>query len=399
MLQNYTMNTTTERTNIMIERKASFRRNMFSAKFATSNIIKYIYVMENILKKRFGVTRPVSMQLILVGDTTPLEERNIKVFLQTPSGSHLPVYPSLIEGDTIQWSWNERLQPRLGKYSIMIVQEDAGVTTSIVDYRDFCELVPFDDNFSVEAETIEISEMKMLSVGIRGMDAYEQWLANGHEGTKDEYEAWLRKPAQDVADYCMQLIEKLEAAEEERVSDEQARCAAETERKESEEGRTASEELRQASEQERLDAEQERVTNEQERFGAEANRINEEEERILNENVRKVDETERNLSENERKKNEDSRIQAEQKRQTLFETNEITRNKGENERESNEKKRKNNETTRAVNENVRVESEKARQRNEEERTKTFDKLNLDIANTLSEARTLIEEMKHIMGSV
>lgn len=160
---------------------------------------------------------------------------------------------------------------------------------------------------------------------------------------------------------------RINQAENTRVSNENTRKAAENERINNENARKAAESTRQS--------------NENTRVSNENNRINAENTRSNNENTRQHNESGRSNAENTRVNNENARNQAES-----------TRNNNENARKAAETSRANAENTRSNNENTRISNEEARKSNESNRTTKFNQLD-------KQAQDLISDMKQIVGNI
>ena len=85
------------------------------------------------------------------------------------------------------------------------------------------EIVDMSEKADVSSEYVSTSD---IAVGLQGKNAYEVWLET-HEGTIDDYEAWLKQPASDAAASVQSVEQAVEGAEALRVTSEQGRETAE----------------------------------------------------------------------------------------------------------------------------------------------------------------------------
>ncbi len=153
------------------------------------------------------------------------------------------------------------------------------------------------------------------------------------------------------------------ANESARISAEDTRANNETARVSNEKTRDSNEATRSASETSRISNETTRATAEAKRVSAETDRNNAETTRVSNEEIRVSNEAARSTDETARASNEDARISAESKRVAA----ETDRTMAETTRVSNETTRVSNETTRTATENIRISNEKMRGTNEDAR--------------------------------
>lgn len=161
--------------------------------------------------------------------------------------------------------------------------------------------------------TGDITSTSEAAFGFQGLSAYEVWLKDNPDKTKEDYYAWLQKPATDAVSLIEDKIETLDTAIQQ------------------EEQRELAEGVRLSNEQSRVEAEALRVTTEALRATAEASRVSAETSRATAEAVRVQAENERETAETTRVSNENNRVTAEQARVNA----EIVREQQEQARQAN----------------------------------------------------------------
>ncbi len=97
---------------------------------------------------------------------------------------------------------SEQLNP--GEYWFALYQNYATANQSLVSVCDHFELVA-DSHCSDSAEATIGGDSSCncgpaLELGVQGDSAYEVWLKNGHEGSEEDYLAWLQQPADEAAE-------------------------------------------------------------------------------------------------------------------------------------------------------------------------------------------------------
>jgi len=144
-----------------------------------------------ILKRRIGVGRSVNLSIITTGSTREFNADNVTIVLVLPGGGKRAVEASSVTPTSVEFWFGKDLQKRLGRYSAIVYIDRGEQSQQIVDFREFVELVPFSHQESVESQTINV-EGQLITLGIRGMSAYEVWLTAGHSGTPEDFLDWLR---------------------------------------------------------------------------------------------------------------------------------------------------------------------------------------------------------------
>ena len=89
-------------------------------------------------------------------------------------------------------------------------------------------------------------------IGFFGLSAYEVWLKDNPESTKEDYYNWLRQPATDAVSLIDDKIEHLDEVIDSSTANEAERVTAESTRKTAETSRISAEAERKANEVERL---------------------------------------------------------------------------------------------------------------------------------------------------
>lgn len=147
------------------------------------------------------------------------------------------------------------VQRYLGEYTFTLWENYGKAGQTAVDSCGGIELVPTTcmegGDSGPDTEPVEL-ETASLELGVSGASAYETWLAEGHEGTEEDFLAWLRQPATDAADNALDAAKtatdaasKAESATEEMEQLYDVALAAESERQKAEQDREQAESERQ----------------------------------------------------------------------------------------------------------------------------------------------------------
>ena len=203
-------------------------------------------------------------------------------------------------------------------------------------------------------DTGDITSTSEAAFGFQGLSAYEVWLKDNPGKTKEDYFAYLQKPATDA-------IASIQAVEQTVSDNEALRIISETSRKDAEDLR--------------LSAEVIRIENETERVSKESVRVENETERVSKESIRNENEVTRVSNENTRNENEAARVE-----------NETLRIAAETLRLEAELLRKSGETGRVNAEGLRVTAETGRVNAETERVTNINNL-FENVNELTELET------------
>lgn len=228
----------------------------------------------------------------------------------------------VIEGNLVKIDFTPRFCKNTGVYNIELNYTKpsesflSGERRTAVDLN-VIEIVGTSACADATDETSSVSE---AAFGFQGLSAYEVWLKDNPDKTKEDYFNWLQKPATDAVSLIDDKIEHLDEIIDSSTENEAERVTAEI-------GRQTAEGLRGLAEADRETAEGLRVLAETARINAEGDatkgRVKAENERVTAETSRKtaeglrVDaELLRQSSESERNENEGLRVQAESLRAT-----------------------------------------------------------------------------------
>ena len=334
-------------------------------------------------KVRIGNDINVRWEVKTDGQAVSLEGKALKLYVRSAYRKE-EITTFVVEGCVISFTYPASMQRMTGARAVIL--EDA---TEEAPRRTVCADQAFtlvahsceESDDDVEFEDFMVSLQSNVLIGKPGLSAYEVWLSEGNTGTLEDWYAFLRQPATDIAADVTEAEAARVEAEKKREEAETARQDNEAARQEAEEGRAEADLKRNDAEQERADAEQRRDANETSREAAEqmrksdeADRIRDEKEREKAETSRKAAEELRETAENqrydaeqERRQHEDAREDSEGKRdtaETLRKQAETGRDNAEQERTASEQTRKDSEASRVAAEKERTASEQTRKENE-----------------------------------
>lgn len=212
--------------------------------------------------KRIGKDLKIRWPILTNGNAVPLDGRDLKLILRTPTSNELPM--AFVSSENVaEFTFRGVEQTRVGRYSLTMWENYGKDGQTVVDYCDAFTLVARSceesdevlSGASLDVETVEL-EAGTLEIGVPGMSAYELYIRHNPDSQLTE-EEYAESPVQ-AAGAALAAIEQLEETE---VSVKQA----EQIREQSEQGREASEQARATAEQSRVTAEQQRVLAEQTR--------------------------------------------------------------------------------------------------------------------------------------
>lgn len=331
-------------------------------------------------KVRIGNDINVRWEVKTYGQAVSLEGKTLKLYVRSAYRKE-EITTFTVEGCVVSFTYPASMQRMTGARAVILEDATEGAPRRTVCADQAFTLVAHsceESDDDVEFEDFLVSLQSNVLIGKPGLSAYEVWLSDGNTGTLEDWYAFLRKPATDIA-------ADVTAAEDERK-------AAETARQEAEEGRIASEQERTTAETARVAAEEQRAatfaelsenvdaavskantaasaantatekTNAEEGKRAEAENL-----RVEAEAARKREEGIRQEAETERIRKETAREAAESARQTA----ENEREAAEQERKANETERKTAETQRKNAEETRIAAETSRVSAEEQREATL----------------------------
>lgn len=156
-----------------------------------------------------GVTRTLRLR-IFNPDGTPLDltGRTVAVTIARDNSEFSYAPGFVIEGDdnnVVKFEWPADKQGA-GDYTINVTTTDGSGNVDRVNWHgptgirlvDFSFMVRGEDALGVTSEA-NIGLDGTFTMNGTGMSAYDEWLAEGHTGTPEEFIAWLRQPAVDAA--------------------------------------------------------------------------------------------------------------------------------------------------------------------------------------------------------
>lgn len=309
-------------------------------------------------KVRIGNDINVRWEVKTDGQAVSLEGKTLKLYVRSAYRKE-EITTFTVEGCVVSFTYPASMQRLTGARAVILEGATEGAPRRTVCADQAFTLVAHsceESDDDVDFEDFMVSLQSNVLIGKPGLSAYEVWLSEGNTGTLEDWYAFLRKPATDIAADVAEAEAERKAAEKLRDTAENDRNDAEQERRQHEDARAdaedkrnAAETLRKQAETGRDNAEQERTTAEQTRKDSEASRVDAEQERTASEQTRQENETARVTAETERGRNETERITA------------------ETERTTSEQARHENETTRVSAETERVSAELSRQRAEAKR--------------------------------
>ena len=245
--------------------------------------------------RRIGKDIRVKWRILTNGKELPLHGRDLRLEVVNRFGRKEWEF-TIEDENVVVFTLPGRLQRYLGEYTFTLWENFGKAGQTAVDSCGGIELVPTTcmegGDSGPDTEPVEL-ETASLELGVSGASAYETWLAEGHEGTEEDFLAWLRQPATDAADNALdaaeaatdaaakaetataemqELYDSSLAAENERQEAELGRISAEAARQEAEQGRNTAELTRRLAETERKAAESLREQSEKSRSDAEAER-------------------------------------------------------------------------------------------------------------------------------
>lgn len=156
-----------------------------------------------------GVTRTLRLR-IFNPDGTPLDltGRTVGVTIARDNSEFVYAPGFVIEGDdgnVVKFEWPADKQGA-GDYTINVTTTDGSGNADRVNWHgptgirlvDFSFMVRGEDALGVTSEA-NIGLDGTFTMNGAGMSAYDEWLAEGHTGTPEDFIVWLRQPAEDAA--------------------------------------------------------------------------------------------------------------------------------------------------------------------------------------------------------
>lgn len=209
-------------------------------------------------KIRIGKDIRVSWRILTNGADAPLEGRDLR--LEIVDFYDRMEHKFRIEGgNKVVFVFAGSEQRHLGRHSFTLWENWGKEGQTVVDSCDGIELVPTTcREVSCGLDSCEVNLCSILEAGVKGDSAYETWLSQGHEGTEDDFLAWLRQPADQGAELARDAAKEASRAASAASSAASGASATDAAVQKNETSRVQAESARQSSEQERVKAEQER---------------------------------------------------------------------------------------------------------------------------------------------
>ena len=183
--------------------------------------------------RRIGKDIRVRWRILTNGEALPLEGRDLRLEVVTRFGRTEREF-SIEDGNVVVFTLPGRVQLYLGEYTFTLWENWGKAGQTAVDSCGGIELVPTTcmegGDSGLETETVEL-ETSVLELGVSGDSAYEIWLSQGHEGTEEDFLAWLRQPAEDAAKEAQEAATRADSAAETANNTNSLVTAAEQQRK------------------------------------------------------------------------------------------------------------------------------------------------------------------------
>ena len=210
-------------------------------------------------KIRIGKDIRVRWRILTNGADAPLEDRDLR--LEIVDFYDRRAHDFRIEGgNKVVFVYAGSEQRHLGRHTFTLWENRGKEGQTVVDSCDGIELVPTTCREACGGlEPCEVDLCSILEAGVKGDSAYETWLSRGHEGTEDDFLAWLRQPADQGAELARTAAEEATRAATAASSAASGASATDAAIQKNEASRVQAESVRQTAEQERVKAEQERA--------------------------------------------------------------------------------------------------------------------------------------------
>jgi hypothetical protein len=180
-------------------------------------------------KVRIGNDIYVRWEVKTDGQAVSLEGKALKLYVRSAYRKE-EITTFTVEGCVVNFTYPASMQRLTGARAVILEDATEGAPRRTVCADQAFTLVAHsceENDDDVEFEDFMVSLQSNVLIGKPGLSAYEVWLSEGNTGTLEDWYAFLRKPATDIAS-------DVAAAEAERRSAETARQEAETKREEAE---------------------------------------------------------------------------------------------------------------------------------------------------------------------
>ena len=331
-------------------------------------------------KVRIGNDINVRWEVKTDGQAVSLEGKMLKLYVRSAYRKE-EITTFTVEGCVVSFTYPASMQRMTGARAVILEDATEGAPRRTVCADQAFTLVAHsceESDDDVEFEDFMVSLQSNVLIGKPGLSAYEVWLSEGNTGTLEDWYAFLRKPATDIAADVAEAEAERKAAETARQEAEDLRITSEQERATAETARVAAEEQRAATFaelSENVDAAVSKANTAASAANTATEKTNTEEgKRAEAENLRVEAESARKREEGIRQEAETERIRKETAREaeeTTRQTAEHGREAAEQERKANETERKTAETQRKKAEETRIAAETSRVSAEEQRESTL----------------------------
>jgi hypothetical protein len=174
----------------------------------------------------------------------------------------------IVDGNIVRVEVSPEWASNLGAYRLILSYEFEDQSYSDGDQKCVVDVLAFNivPKTSEADDVTEMAKTTDIMIGLQGLSAYEVWLKDNPDKTKEDYYNWLRQPATDAAESLSTLEQTVSGNEALRVTAEQGRRDAELLRNDAEG-------IRDSNETDRINAEGIRDANETDRINAERDRV------------------------------------------------------------------------------------------------------------------------------
>lgn len=225
-------------------------------------------------KVRIGNDINVRWEVKTDGKAVSLEGKALKLYVRSAYRKE-EITTFTVEGCVVSFTYPASMQRMTGARAVILEDATEGAPRRTVCADQAFTLVAHsceESDDDVEFEDFMVSLQSNVLIGKPGLSAYEVWLSEGNTGTLEDWYAFLRKPATDIAADVAEAESERKAAETARQEAEDQRINSEQERTTAENSRETAEQTRQENETTRVSAETERELAELSRQRAEAKR-------------------------------------------------------------------------------------------------------------------------------
>lgn len=153
-------------------------------------------------KYRIGKDITIKMSVLTNGESVSLDGRDISIMLKTPMCENIPLNFST-EGNVITTKYAGTKQKYCGMYMITIWENYGKIGQTALDFCNAFELVSSTCKEVPSSEGLELETVDLegdIAIGIQGRSAYEIAVANGFQGTEEEWLESLKGEPGDKGD-------------------------------------------------------------------------------------------------------------------------------------------------------------------------------------------------------